>query len=220
MTKFSTLLALAAAAYAMGPAGAALASKTYTVNTEPLALRASPSDRGKTLAMLPPSSTVERVNDRAYARVIYRTPDGKEKEGWFPARFLSAVPADSSPFKDLSAQNEALKARVDQLQNDDSGLSQKEKDLTEKLTTLNAAYEELKSGSANYVKLKAEYDSAKEGLDSARKVMQALAAENENLKLSHNVQMFLAGGLVLLFGWVTGWISTKLRTKKRQKYYL
>jgi SH3 domain protein len=204
----------------IAPSSAALAAKAYTINTQPIPLRASPSDRSKTLTMLPPSSTVERARDRSYTRVIYKTPEGNVKEGWISSKFLSAVPLDSSPLKELSAENEALKAQVAQLQNDSSGLSQKEKELTDKLSALNAAYEQLKNGSANYLKLKADYDAAKTGLDSARKTMQALARENEDLKLYHNIQWFLAGGFVLLFGWFMGWGSTRLRKKRRQNYYL
>jgi SH3 domain protein len=220
MSRFSFLVALTVAACALAPAGVAQADKAYTVNTDPLPLRATPSPRGKAVAMLPPSSTVERVSDRSNTRVIYRTPDGTVKEGWIPSRFLSAVPVDSSPFKKLSAENEALKAQVAQLQNDSTGLSQKEKDLTDKLSTLTAAYDELKKGSVNYLKLKAEYDSAKTGLDSARKSMQSLVRENEDLKLYHNIQWFLAGGVVLLLGWFMGWSSTRWRKKRKQSYYL
>lgn len=220
MSRLSFLVALTVASCAIAPAGVALSATAYTVNTDPLPLRSTASPRGKAVAMLPPSSTVERVNDRSNTRVIYRTPDGIVKEGWIPSKFLSAVPVDSSPFKKLSAENEALKAQVAQLQNDSTGLSQKEKDLTDKLSTLTAAYDELKKGSVNYLKLKAEYDSAKTGLDSARKSMQSLVRENEDLKLYHNIQWFLAGGVVLLLGWFMGWSSTRWRKKRKQSYYL
>ena len=142
------------------------------------------------------------------------------EEGWILSRFLSCAPPDSTSLKALSAENQALKAQVAQLTNDSSGLSQKGKELTDKLSTLNAAYGELKSGSANYLKLKGEYESAKAGLDKARETMQSLARENDDLKLYHNIQWFLAGGLVLLLGWFMGWGSTKWRRKRKQSYYL
>ena len=93
--------------------------------------------------------------------------------------------------------------------------TQKEKELTDKLTKLNAAYEELKGGSANYVKLKSEYDSAKSGLTSAQENIQALIRENDNLKLTHNIQWFVSGAGVMLFGWFLGWATSKWRKKKR-----
>lgn len=223
MSRFSSILAVVVALSIMAPASAALAIQEYTINTEPLPLRASPSERAKAVIVLPPSSTVERVNDRSYTHVTYRTPEGKVKEGWILSKFLSPVPPDSSnlsKLQELSAENEGLKAQLTQLQNDGSGLSQKEKELTDKLSALNASYEELKSGSANYLKLKADYESAKTGLDNTRKTMQTLTRENEDLKLYHNIQWFLAGGLVLLFGWFLGWGSTRWRRKRKHSYYL
>ncbi|MGC9195359.1 MAG: TIGR04211 family SH3 domain-containing protein [Syntrophobacteraceae bacterium] len=220
MRRFSLILALGAAGFIMGPSGAALAAKAYTVNTDPIALRASPSERGKPLAMIPPSSTVEPVNEHAFTRVFYTTPEGKTKEGWIPLKFLSAVPADASAAKQLGAENEALKAQVAQLQTDASQLTQKEKDQSDKLAALNAAYGQLKKGSADYLKLKADYDSTKAGLDKARDNIETLARENQEIKLYHNIQWFLAGGLVLLLGWIMGWSSTKVRKKRRQTYYL
>ena len=219
-SRLPSLLTTALALSIMAPAGAALAVKAYTVNTQPIPLRASAFDRSKTLTMLPPSSTVERAKDRSYTRVFYTTPDGKVESGWVSSRFLSAVPVDSSPLKALSAENESLKTQVAQLRNDSTGLSQKEKELTDKLSALHSSYEQLKGGSANYVKLKTDYDSAKNDLDTARKTVQTLVRENEDLKLYHNIQWFLAGGLVLLLGWLMGWGSTKWRRRRKQSYYL
>ncbi len=92
MSRFPSVLAAAVAVSILAPAGAALAVKAYTTNTQPIPLRAAPSDRGRTLIMLPPSSEVERAKDRSYTRVFYRTPEGKMEEGWISSKFLSAVP--------------------------------------------------------------------------------------------------------------------------------
>lgn len=220
MSRFPSLMTAALAFSLMAPTGAALAVKAYTTNTQPIPLRASPSERSKPLTMVPPSSTVERAKDRSYTRVFYKTPEGKVKDGWLSSRFLSAAPLDSSPLKELSAENEALKAQVAQLQGESTGLSQKEKEVADKLSALSSAYEELKSGSANYLKLKTDYDAAKKGLDRAQGTMQALVRENADLKLYHNIQWFLAGGFVLLLGWFMGWGSTRWRRKRRNSYYL
>lgn len=219
MRKFSFILALAAAGFIMGPGGAARAAKIYTTNTEPIPLRASPSERGKPRAMIPPASTVQLVNEHAFTRVLYATPEGKTKTGWFPLKFLSAVPVDDSATKELSAENEALKAQVAQLQNDGSQLTQKEKDQSDKLATLNGAYEQLKKGSTDYLKLKTDYEATKAALDKARDNIQALARKNQELKLSYDIQYFLAGGLVLLVGWILGRSSAKSR-KRRQTFFL
>ncbi len=76
-----------------------------------------------------------------------------------------------------------------------------------------------KEGSANYLKLKSENDSAKASLTSAQENIQTLVQENENLKVSHNIRWFVAGALVLLSGWFIGWATGRWRKKRRGTYY-
>jgi len=122
---------------------------------------------------------------------------------------------------ELKAENETQKERLDELDKEKEELLQKEKDLTDKLTRLNAAYEELKGGSVNYLKLKSEYDSVKASLASAQENIQVTLQENENLKLSQRVRWFVAGALVLVLGWLMGWATGRRggRKKKGAYYY-
>ncbi len=219
MDRFRSALALATALAILIPTGAALAVKAYTTDTQETPLRATPSSSGKTLLNVPPASNVELVNPGSYTKVRYRKPGGGMQEGWIASRFLSPRLPDSSMTRELEAENLAMKAQLGEADNEKTELSQKEKELTDKLIKLNAAYEELKGGSATYVKLKSEYDSAKAGLASAQENIQMLIQENENLKLSHNVRWFVAGALVLLAGWFVGWATGRWRKKRRGTYY-
>ena len=219
MNRFRSALALATALAILIPAGAALAVKAYTTDTQELPLRASPSSSGKTLLMVPPASEVELVYPGSYTKVRYLKPGGQMQEGWIASRFLSPRLPDLSMTKGLEAENVALKAQRSEADREKTELSEKEKELTDKLTKLNAAYEELKGGSANYMKLKSEYDSAKAGLASAQGNIQTLMQENENLTLSHSIRWFVAGALVLLSGWFIGWATGRWRKKRRGTYY-
>jgi SH3 domain protein len=219
MDRFRSALAMATALAILIPAGAALAVTAYTTDTQELPLRATPSSSGKTLLNVPPASDVELVNPGSYTKVRYRKPGGQMQEGWIASRFLSPRMPDSSMTRELEEENVALKAQLGVADKDKTELSQKEKELTDKLTKLNAAYEELKGGSANYVKLKSEYDSAKAGLASAQGNIQTLIQENENLNVSHNIRWFVAGALVLLSGWFIGWATGRWRKKRRGTYY-
>jgi SH3 domain protein len=219
MNRFRSVLALATALAVLVPAGTALAVKVYTTDTQELPLRASPSIGGKSLLMIPPASGVELVNPHSYTKVRYEKPGGEVREGWVASRFLSSQPPDSSVARELKAENETLKERLDELDKEKAGLSQREKELTDKLTKLNAAYEELKGGSVNYLKLKSEFDSAKSSLASAQENIQTMIQENENLKLSQRVQWFVAGALVLVFGWFMGWVTGRRHKKKKGSYY-
>ncbi len=218
MHGFRSALVLTIALSLMVPASATLAAKAYTTDTQELPLRLTPSGNGKILLMVPPGSGVELVNSKSYSKVRYQIPDGDIKEGWIQSRFLSPWPPNSSMARELGTENEELKSQLDEVAKEKTGLSQKEKELTDKLTKLNSAYEELKDGSANYVKLKSEYDSTKLSLSSAQANIQTLIQENENLKLSRDVRWVLAGAAVLLTGWFLGW-ATNRRKKKKGSYY-
>jgi SH3 domain protein len=219
MDRFQFALALATALAILIPPGVTSAVIAYTTDTQEIALRATPSTSGKILLTVPPASGVELVNPNAYIKVRYQKPDGKMQEGWIASRFLSQRSPGSSMTRELKAENETLKAQLGEVDKVKTELSQKEKELTDKLTKLNAAYEVLKDGSANYLKLKSENDSAKASLTSAQENIQMLVQENENLKLSHNVRWFVAGAIVLLSGWFMGWATGRWRKKKRRTYY-
>ena len=219
MNRLRSALALAAALAILVPSGAALAAKAYTTDTQELPLRDTPSGTGKTLLMVPPSSAVELANPNSYTKVRYAKPDGGIREGWISSRFLSAQPPDSAIAREFGAQNDELKQRLDELEKVNAALSQREKDLTDKLTRLNTAYEELKDGSANYVKLKSEYDAAKASLASAQENIQTMIQENENLKFSHGLQWFAVGAGVLLLGCLLGWATGRRNKRKKGSYY-
>lgn len=199
--------------------GTAFAAKAYTTDTQEIPLNATGKLSGKTILSIPPASEVEIISSNGWARVRFTQPDGQVRDGWVQSKFLSSRPPDSTIAKELNAENAALKVQLGTLDNERTGLSQREKDLTEKLTKLNAAYEELKNGSANYVKLKTEYDSAKGNLASAQENIQNLIQENESLKLSQRMQWFAAGAFVLVFGWLLGWATSRRSKKKRGSYY-
>ncbi len=212
-------MALVAALVILVPAGAALAAKAYTTDAQELSLRSTPSSNGKILLMIPPSSAVELVNPNSYTRVRYAKPDGEIREGWIASRFLSPWPSDPSIARGLGAENAALKERLEELERGKTALSAKEEELTDKLTRLNAAYEELKGGSANYLKLKSEYDSVKTSQASAQENIQALIQENENLKLSREIQWVVVGVASLFFCLFIGWATGRRSRKKKGPYY-
>ena len=219
MDRFRFALALTTALAILIPAGAAPAVTAYTTDTQETLLRATPSTSGKILLTVPPASGVELVNPNAYTKVRYKKTDGQMQEGWIPSRFLSQRPPGSSRTRELEAENETLKAQLGEVDKEKTELSQKEKELTDKLTKLNAAYEVLKDGSANYLKLKSENDSAKASLTSAQENIQTLVQKNEKLKLSHNMRWFVTGPLFLLPGCIIGWAVGRRREKRRRTYY-
>ncbi len=219
MDRFRSALALTTVLAILIPAGTALAVKVYTTDAQELPLRSSPASNSKTLLMIPPGTGVELSHPNSFTMVRYQKPNGETREGWVLTKFLSSVPPDSTVAKELGSENETLKGRLGSLDKEKSELSQREKELTDKLTRLNAAFEELKGGSTNYLKLKSDYDTSKASLASAQENIQTLIQENENLKLTQRVQWFVAGAVVLLMGWFLGWSTGRRQKKKKGSYY-
>ena len=196
----------------------AWAVKAYTTDARELPLRNTPNNSSRAILTLPPASPVEVLDQREWSRVSYTGPGGEAREGWVPTKLLDSRPPESAAIKQLDVENAALREQIGLLEKDKAGFQQREKDLTDKAARLSAAYEELKKGSTEYVKLKEEYDSTRTLLRNAQEYIQNLLQEQEGLRLSNRIQWFIAGAMVLFFGMLVGWGFGK-RNKKRRAYY-
>lgn len=220
MNKFLSFSGSAVLVAVFFLAAPAFGAKAYTTDTQEVTLRARPKADSKAIAVVPPASAVELMSTNTWVHVKYTKPDGESRDGWIQSRFLGARPPDSAVAKELGTENTALREQLNIVEREKAGLFQREKELTDKLTRLNAVYEELKGGSANYLKLKAEYDSARTSLTGAQENIQTLIQENENLKISQRIQWFAAGAIVLLLGWFLGWASGRRQRKRKPSYFL
>lgn len=204
---------------ALLPAAPSRAAKAYITDTQEVVLRATPGNNGKAILTIPPGSAVEPMHPNAWTHVRFTKPEGGNRDGWVPSKYMGAWPPASAATKELEAEAATIKEQLSTATMEKEALSLKEADLADKLTKLNSAYEELKSGSSNFLRLKAEHEAAKASLASAQENIQGLIQENENLKLSQRIQWFAAGALVLLFGWFLGWITGRRQKKKRAAYF-
>lgn len=196
----------------------AFAAKAYTTDTQEVPLLTAPG-KGKTILMIPPASAVEPVNPNSWTHVRYTKPEGDVRDGWVQGKFLGARPPDSAVARELSTENASLKEQLDNIQLEKTALSQKEKELTDKLTQLNRVYEELKAGSTDFLKFKAECDAAKANLASAQESAQNCMQEKNNLELSERVKLLALGASILLFGWFMGWVIGRRQKKRKSAYY-
>jgi SH3 domain protein len=197
------------------PFQTSLADTIYVKSSEEAPLRSGPSTRNKIVAKLPPGAAVEILKKDEWTRVRFNEPEGKVKEGWVESRYLVEELA-----RELENENSALKEQFAASEKEKSELSQKEKLLTDKLTKLETEYESLKSGSANYIQIRDEYDTTKTALTSAEEEVKRLVEENQNLRFSQNVKWFAAGATVLLGGWFIGWIMGRHQKKRRRSYLM
>jgi SH3 domain protein len=194
------------------------AAKAYVLDPKEASLRAGPGLNYKVVATIPTGTGLEILKSAEWIQVRLTGPGGDVKDGWLLSNSVGAYPPESIFVKQLQSENAQVNERLASLEKERLDHAQREKDLTEKLKRLESAHEALKNGSANYLKLKEEYDAAKSAQVSAEENIQALIQENEDLKFSVRVKWFIAGAIVLLFGWFLGWLTSRSQ-KKRKPYY-
>lgn len=194
------------------------AAKAYVSDPKEAALRAGPGLNYKVVATIPTGTGLEILKTAEWIQVRFTGPGGESKEGYLQNSSVAAYPPESIFVKQLQSESAQANEKLANLEKDRADHAQKEKDLTEKLKKLEVAYESLKSGSANYMKLKEECDAVRSAQVSAEENIQALIQENEDLKFSARVKWFIAGAIVLLFGWFLGWLTSRSQ-KKRKPYY-
>jgi SH3 domain protein len=217
-TPFSSIAAFVLALVLLPAATWAL--KAYVSDPKETSLRAGPGQNYKVIATIPSGSALEVTKSAEWIQVRFVGPGGDIKDGWVQNTAVGAYPPESMFVKQLQTENTQINEKLAGLEKEKIDSIQNEKDLSEKLKKLEAAYESLKSGSANYVKLKEDYDAAKAALVSAEENIQALIQENEDLKFYARVRWFIAGAIVLFFGWLLGWLTARSQRKHRSQYTL
>ena len=90
---------------------------------------------------------------------------------------------------------------------------------SEKLAQVEKDYASLKRDSAEFLKLKQDYESDRIQLETSQQRTQELEKENESLRASQRTRWFLAGGLVLLCGLMIGLVAGRQQRKRKPLYY-
>lgn len=196
------------------------AVKGYITDPKEAPVRSSPGSQKKVLAVLPSGTAVEVMKTNEWTRVKFTAPSGESREGWVRTWSLGLRPPVETFTKELESENSSLVEKLADTEKQRVDLSQREKELTDKVKKLESDYEALKSGSVNYVKLKEEFDSTKTNLSTTQESVQALMKENQNLRLSQGIKWFGAGAGVLAFGLYLGWAFGRHQKKRRSNYYL
>lgn len=196
------------------------AAQAYTTDTQEVPLQSAASAKSSTMMKIPPASEVELVKQPAWVLVRYTTPEGEAKQGWVSSSLLSSHPPDSLVIRNLREENKMLREQVEASEKEKQELARKDEEVCSKYAKLEAEHEALKSGSANYIQLKQEYDSLKTALAKSRENIQTLLQENESLKFSQTMKFFAAGAAVLLTGLFIGWRVGKQLRRRRSNYLL
>jgi len=203
------------------------ATTAYVTDSFEITLRTGPSTDNKiiyTPQSGQPLELLEVQGDWSHVKVLRR---GNEPiEGWVLSRYLiSRLPWELKA-KSLSEENSSLKDRLGALQKAFDAVSQKEKELSENLEEKSKAFQELrtdydslKSGAAEYLRLKSEQKTTRSKLETLQQTIDELTVENRRLESSQRNRWFATGALVLLCGLLIGVAVGRQYRKKRSSYY-
>jgi len=153
----------------------------------------------------------------AWARV--RVKGGVE--GWMPKRFLSSEAPPVKLVQMLRTENEQLKQQHTDLSQELTGLKDLQANTGGELSaciaqrdSIAAQYKILQDDTADVVAIKNKMTASEQEIEKVRTALAAVQQENNELKRKTAVTWFLAGGGVLLFGWIIGVFSGRSRKKR------
>ncbi len=197
--------------------GTAQAETKYIRGSIKITMRTGPGTDHKILRMLQTGQKITVVEEgEEWSKVKL----SDELEGWVLTRFLTSQIPAKIQVERLKIQNEKLKKQTESLQVANSQLTGERKRLASDLTrqqnqfkSLADAHETLRSESADFLKLKSEFENTARKLDSQTEANAKLSKELKGLQLGSKIKWFLSGGGVFLLGYIIGF-STK-RPRRR-----
>ena len=191
----------------------AVAETKYVVEEFEITMRTGPGTSNKIIALIPSGKQVEVITPGEEWTEVRL---GTGKQGWVLTRYLTEELPSELRLERLQRKYEELLNRHKDLDQNATELGSVKKELTatltdtqNKLTELTAAYEALKSESADFIQLKKNYQTTAKDLNEAR--TRAENAESELNRLSNN-QIYtgmLYGGGLLAVGFIVGFIMKK-----------
>lgn len=195
----------------------------YVTDLSQVNLRSGPGVGYKALAAVSSGFIVEVLAQKdSWSQVRFVKEGGESVEGWILNKYLVDQPPWAAQAKTMNA---SLKEQLAGVMEEKNQLGKREAELAkalqvtnDKLQKLEADYQALKTGSAEYVKLKELYDSAKLALSEAQENVRTLSEQIEDSKLSQKIKWFVAGALVLLCGWLIGVVMGRYQRKPRAHF--
>jgi len=196
------------------------AETMYVGNIIEITVRTGPGIDYKIVAMIKSGETVEVLNPEEIEKdwSLVRITNGKE--GWVLSRFLTSKEPDGLVLERLEKKHGALtnqavslieENKVYKKENEKMNLELKtNKEMSDKIES---SYETLKKESAEFLKLKSNYEKTSSKLTEQTKKAEKLEEELTKLLLHRNIKWFLSGAGVLLLGFVIGFSAKRQRRR-------
>ena len=198
-----------------GPA--VYAQQMFVKEMMKITMRTGPGNDHKILALVSTGQPVE-VMQKGDEWTLVRLSTGKE--GWVLSRFLTQEEPSSISLLKLTQKHDALVAKFTSLAEENNRLKETVQRLTAEvqkgtkaLKGLQKEYDTLKSGSAEYLKLKTTHQKTASQLSEQTKRADKVEGELAKLLRSQNIKWFLSGAGVLLLGFIIGYSSKRQRRR-------
>jgi len=200
----------------------AAAETVYVSENFEITMRTGPGTERKIISLVESGKALEMV-ERGDEWSLVRTASGKE--GWVLNRYLTSSQPSAMVLERVRQDYDVLSAKYDDLKEKfqaleaqkkvaDADLSQNSQDLSE----LSQAYENLKKESADFLKLKKQYEKTAADLEAERNRSAELDTENMQMKRNRIIQWVWTGGGIMLLGFFLGLFSSS-RRKPRSSLY-
>jgi SH3 domain protein len=191
---------------------------SYITNDIRVMLRSDAGMDRRIIAMPKSGAQVEVLEKLENGWSKVRLPN--EKEGGLLTRYLGPGPPGKQVIAKLKSENEVLRQQAKTLVEENVRLKRERKDFEKALSkqtntaeTLRKSYETLKSGSSEFLSLKASYEKASKDLATKTKRQAELEEELRALQESQTLRWFVGGAAVLFVGLIIGFMARRPRRR-------
>ena len=201
--KLAAALGLSLLALGLWAAPAPAAKDVFVSDRMQITVRTGPTTENRVIEMISSGDQVVMLEETHDGWAKVRTASGKE--GWVLRRFLMDEAPAAARLQDLAdGQGKNLAQRLEEVRRE-GGEAKRQQALAEtRAREAEAALQKLQTECAEVVKLREEYGKLQEDYQQQTQEMEDLTTEIESLRFSTNLKWFLAGGGVLLVGWLIG----------------
>lgn len=198
-------------------AATGFAESMYISDKLKVTVRRGPSTEYKILDIAESGERVE-ILEAGEEWTLVRLDNGKE--GYVTSRYLVASPTHAIRLEQLQAKHKTLTQQAAALLEENTSLREENKQLISTLSStentlkkLDADYQELKAGSAEFLSLKTRYKQVSKQLAEQTKKAERLDKELGQVELNQYIKWFLAGSGVLLVGFIIGFSAKRQRRR-------
>lgn len=198
-------------------AGGLHAQTRYVSDRMEITLRSGPGTQFKILELLTSGQAVQVLDaGPEWSRVRV----GQDAEGWVLNRYLMDQPTARIQLERMERRHRTLTERAAALEAENAQLKARNTQLSEALAAeekeseqLRQSYEQLKADSAEFLSLQERYQKNAAALESRTERISQLEESLATLERNHAIRWFLAGGGLLLVGFLVGVRSRKKRSR-------